>query len=100
MEARPSAIFAANDVSAIQTMRVAAELGLAVPDQLSVIGFDNIPESALTNPPLTTIDQSIQQMGYEAATLLIRLIEEPNAEAIHVRLPTELVVRRSCRAAT
>ena len=42
-------------------------MGLRVPEDLSVVGFDNIPESALTTPPLTTIDQSIQQMGYEAA---------------------------------
>ncbi len=97
---RPTAVFAANDVSAIQTMRVADELGLTVPDDLSVVGFDNIPESALTNPPLTTIDQSIQQMGYEAASLIIRLIEEPSEHDIHVTLPTELVVRHSCRAVT
>jgi LacI family transcriptional regulator len=81
-------------------MRVAAELGLTVPDDLSVVGFDNIPESALTNPPLTTIDQSIQQMGYEAASLIIRLIKEPSEDNIHVTLPTELVVRHSCRAVT
>ena len=59
----PTAIFAANDVSAIETMDVAHSLGLSVPDDVSVIGFDNIPESALTEPPLTTIDQSIQQHG-------------------------------------
>ncbi len=49
--------------------------GLACRDDLSVIGFDNIPESALAEPPLTTIDQSIQQMGFEAVQLLIRLID-------------------------
>jgi len=98
MTDRPTAIFAANDASAIQTMRVASELGLKVPDDLSVIGFDNIPESALTTPPLTTIDQSIQQMGYEAAKLLVGLINEPDRDPIHLTLPTELVVRQSCRA--
>ena len=98
MTDRPTAIFAANDVSAIQTMRVANEMGLRVPDDLSVIGFDNIPESALTIPPLTTIDQSIQQMGYEAAKLLLGLIDEPDRDPIHLTLPTELVVRQSCRA--
>jgi LacI family transcriptional regulator len=75
-------------------------MGLSVPDDLSVIGFDNIPESALSSPPLTTIDQSIQQMGYEAAKLLLSLIDEPGEETIHLTLPTELVVRQSCRAVT
>ncbi|HVR76819.1 MAG TPA: LacI family DNA-binding transcriptional regulator [Acidimicrobiia bacterium] len=94
----PTAIFAANDVSAIQTMVVARSLGMTVPDDLSVIGFDNIPESALANPPLTTIDQSIQEMGFEAAKLLVGLIDEPGDSPIHLTLPTELVIRQSCRA--
>jgi LacI family transcriptional regulator len=94
---RPTAIFAANDLSAIQTMHVAAELGIDVPADLSVIGFDNIPESALVEPALTTIDQSIQDMGYEATRMLMRIIEDPTADPRHVTLPTELVVRRSCQ---
>jgi LacI family transcriptional regulator len=95
---RPTAIFAANDLSAIRTIEVAGELGLAVPDDLSVVGFDNIPESALADPPLTTIDQCIQGMGYEATRMLIRLIEEPDTERPQAILPTRLVSRRSCRA--
>ncbi len=95
---RPSAIFAANDLSAIQVMQVARRLGLDVPGDLSVVGFDNIPESAMTDPPLTTVDQSIQGMGYEAVRLLIDLIDQPHAEPIHLTLPTELIVRQSCRA--
>ena len=55
-------------------MNVARSLGLSVPDDVSVIGFDNIPESALTEPPLTTIDQSIQKMGEEAVRLLVDLL--------------------------
>ena len=62
----PTAIFAANDVSALATIEVAQSIGLSVPEDLSVIGFDNILESALSQPSLTTIDQSIQEMGYEA----------------------------------
>ena len=71
---RPTAIFAANDVSALATISVAGSLGLAVPEDLSVIGFDNVPESALSEPPLTTIEQPIQQMGFDATEILIRLI--------------------------
>ncbi len=95
---RPTAIFAGNDLSAIQTMRTATAMGLEVPTQLSVIGFDNVPESALTDPPLTTVDQFIQGLGYEAVCLLISMIEQPRgtiAEPRHVSLPTKLVVRGS-----
>jgi hypothetical protein len=98
---RPTAVFAANDLSAIQVIRTAGELGLSVPADLSVVGFDNIPESAHTDPPLTTVDQSIQMLGQEAVRILIELIERPGADGApaHVTLPTELVVRRSTAAA-
>jgi len=92
---RPTAVFAANDISAIATIAAARSLGLAVPDDLSVIGFDNVPESALASPPLTTIEQPLQQMGAEALGLLVDLIAGVQ-RATHVRLPTELVVRASC----
>ncbi len=93
----PTAIFAANDLSAIETMNVAAGLGMTVPDDVSIIGFDNIPESVLAQPALTTIDHSIQDQGYEAARMLMRLIAEPDSTRTDVRLPTKLVVRQSCR---
>jgi LacI family transcriptional regulator len=95
---RPTAIFAANDLSAIRTMEVARSLGLNVPGDLSVIGFDNIPESALTTPPLTTINQPIQQMGFVAMRLLIDLIDGTEIPDPHRQLPTALVSRGSCRA--
>jgi LacI family transcriptional regulator len=91
---RPTAIFAANDLSGIQTMHVARSLGLAIPDDVSVIGFDNIPESALMGPPLSTIDQSIQEMGRQAVELLIGLIE-CTAATRQITLPTRLVARQS-----
>lgn len=94
----PTAIFAANDLSAIQTMSVARSLGMTVPDDISVIGFDNIPESALTDPPLTTIDQSIQTMGEEAVRLLVDLLDGVPDLPQQIVLPTKLVVRQSCRA--
>jgi LacI family transcriptional regulator len=93
----PTAIFAANDLSAIQTMNVARSLGLSVPDDVSVIGFDNIPESALTEPPLTTIDQSIRAMGEEAVRMLVDLLDGVTDRPMEVTLPTKLVVRQSCR---
>jgi LacI family transcriptional regulator len=98
LDAPPTAIFAANDLSAIETMLVARSLGRRIPEDVSVIGFDNIPESALTDPPLTTIDQSIQAMGEEAVRLLVKLIDGTTPGPLQIMLPTELVVRQSCAA--
>ena len=92
---RPTAVFAANDLSALATLEVAAELGLRVPEDLSVVGFDNIPESALAAPPLTTVEQPIRQMGHQAIETLIRLIRGEQPESMHVTLATSLVVRQS-----
>jgi LacI family transcriptional regulator len=100
---RPTAVFAANDLTAIETMRTALELGLRVPDDVSIIGFDNVPESALTDPPLTTVDQSIQRLGEVAANMLIQCIEEPHRlldAPTEVRLPALLVVRHSTAEAS
>jgi LacI family transcriptional regulator len=94
----PTAVFAANDLSAIATMQVATELGLNVPRELSVVGFDNIPESALVTPALTTVDQGIRTMGLRSMELLIRLIRGEPAEVTHITLATNLVVRQSTRA--
>jgi LacI family transcriptional regulator len=95
LDDRPTAIFAANDLSAMQTMHVARTLGLAIPRDVSVVGFDNIPESALIEPPLTTIDQSIQEMGRRAVELLIAVVEGETGLTQQVTLPTRLVVRQS-----
>jgi LacI family transcriptional regulator len=95
---RPTAIFAANDISAIATVEVAGELGLRVPEDVSVVGFDNIPESALSSPPLTTVNQPIRTMGERAIELLIQLIRGETAETTHLTLATNLVVRQSTRA--
>jgi LacI family transcriptional regulator len=95
LDDRPTAVFAANDLSAMQTMHVARTLGLAIPGDVSVVGFDNIPESGLIEPPLTTIDQSIQEMGRRAVELLIAVIEGETGLTQQVTLPTRLVVRQS-----
>jgi LacI family transcriptional regulator len=92
----PTAVFAANDVTAIQMMRVARSRGVAIPGELSVIGFDNIPESALTEPGLTTIEQPIQDMGFEAVRMLIGLLDQTSSGPLQLTLPTALVVRQSC----
>ncbi|MEV4570513.1 LacI family DNA-binding transcriptional regulator [Nonomuraea sp. NPDC049419] len=92
----PTAIFAANDVSAISTIEVATSMGLRVPEDLSVIGFDNVPESMMSDPPLTTVEQPIQQMGLIAVEMLLDLLAGRDPAQRHVRLPTRLVPRSSC----
>ncbi len=92
---RPTAVFAANDLSALTTLEVATELGLDVPTQLSVVGFDNIPESALADPPLTTVQQPIRRIGQEATDMLLALIAGEEVGELHRTLDTSLVLRAS-----
>jgi len=94
----PTAVFAANDMSAIATIEVATELGRRVPADLSVVGFDNIPESALCAPPLTTVEQPIRKMGERSIELLLSLIRGERPVATHITLATNLVIRQSTRA--
>ncbi|WP_278235577.1 LacI family DNA-binding transcriptional regulator [Isoptericola sp. AK164] len=91
---RPTAVFAANDQSAIHVLEVAAEKGLRVPEDLSVVGFDDIPESASCTPPLTTVAQPLHRMGAEALRMVLDLLQGTPREQ-HLRLPTSLVVRSS-----
>jgi LacI family transcriptional regulator len=96
----PTAVFAANDLSAIATVEVARSLGMRVPEDLSVVGFDNIPESALCTPPLTTVDQPIREMGHHAIVLLIELMAGRTPTSTHLTLDTSLVVRKSTQPLT
>lgn len=96
---RPTALFAANDLSAIGAMETAIYMGLNIPADLSIVGFDNIPESTRTMPSLTTIHQPIQEMGARGISMLVDLIEGKEASEKHVRLPTSLVRRGSTTAA-
>jgi len=91
----PSAIFAANDQSAMGVYQAAQEMNLRIPEDLSLVGFDNIPEAAYLN--LTTVDQFIAEMGYQAAKILFRLIEGETLETKIQQLPTQLVIRGSCQ---
>jgi LacI family transcriptional regulator len=92
---RPTAIFAASDGMALKVLDVARELGLSVPGDLSIVGFDNVPESALAQPALTTVDQSMYHLGYEAARLLTALVTGALEGPHQVLLPVRLVVRSS-----
>jgi DNA-binding LacI/PurR family transcriptional regulator len=93
----PTAIFAQNDRMAMGVMRAARDLGLNVPDQLAVIGVDDMPLASYFDPPLTTMRQDLSRIGREAARLLINAIQQPDAPHQHLLLPAELIVRRSTR---
>jgi LacI family transcriptional regulator len=92
----PTAIFASNDQMAMGVFNVAQEMGLRIPDDLSVVGFDNITESRYMG--LTTIDQFIPEMGYVATQMLIKLINNEKLENETYRMQTRLVARNSCGA--
>jgi LacI family transcriptional regulator len=94
----PTAVFAANDQSAIGAMEAAREAGVRIPEDLSVVGFDNIPESAYINPSLTTVDQFIDQMGHVATEMLIDLIQGTSLDSDQHKIETQLIVRDSCQA--
>lgn len=94
----PTAIFASNDLSAFGVMDAARDAGLRIPDHVSVIGFDDIPGAASANPPLTTVRQPLREMGKQATRLLLELIEERQLGGERIGLPTELIVRATCRS--
>lgn len=90
---RPTAVFAANDVSALTVIRVAHERGLSVPEDLSVVGFDDVPDASQSEPALTTVRQPMQRLGAQAVTMLLELMGGGTPAATHLRLPTALVPR-------
>lgn len=90
---RPTAIFAANDISALEIVKVAAELGLDVPEDLSIIGFDDVPEASASTPALSTVRQPMQTLGAEAVRMLLSLMQGDSPVATHLKLPTRLVPR-------
>jgi DNA-binding LacI/PurR family transcriptional regulator len=95
--ARFTALFAQNDRMAVGAIRALREAGRRVPDDVSVIGFDDIPLASYFDPPLTTMRQDMPVIGRLAARLLIQALNQPEAPAEHVNLPAELVVRSSTR---
>jgi len=93
---RPTAVLAMSDAMAIGAMRAARELGLRVPDALSVVGFDDLDLAAHVDPPLTTVHQPIRQKGSEAVRLLLAELDATGAHRPeHRRLATRLIVRGS-----
>jgi LacI family transcriptional regulator len=91
----PTAIFAFNDSIAIGAMRTARERGVRVPEDLSIVGFDDIKYATVVSPRLTTVRQPLAEMGRTAVGLLLRLLEPRRSSPLQIELPTRLVVRGS-----
>lgn len=97
---RPTAIFAANDDLAAEILDVARALGITVPEQLSIVGFDDVLVASLTTPKLTTVRQPLFEMGQHAARLLVETIEthgETTGNPAHIFAP-QLILRDSTAA--
>ncbi|GCF07553.1 LacI family DNA-binding transcriptional regulator [Dictyobacter arantiisoli] len=93
----PTAIFASNDSMAFGVMEAARERGLHLPEDLSILGFDDIPQAAQVHPPLTTVHQPLNKMGQRAAELLLDYMADPLAPIERIELPTDLIIRQSCQ---
>ncbi|MEO3753767.1 substrate-binding domain-containing protein [Streptomyces sp. B6B3] len=92
---RPTAVFAANDLQALGVYQAARELGLRVPDDLSVVGFDDLPVVAWVDPPLTTVHQPLTEMAVAATELALALGRGEQAPRTGLEIATTLTVRNS-----
>jgi LacI family transcriptional regulator len=91
----PTAIFASSDLTAVGVMDAARGRNLKIPDDLSVVGFDDVPMSAVLTPQLTTVSQPLTEMGHYATQMLLNLIQKPDEKQSSIVLPTKLVIRES-----
>lgn len=92
---RPTAIFAFNDAMAVGAMRAARDEGIAVPRDLSIVGYDDIDLASLTMPALTTVRQPLHGLGRVGVDMLFRLLRDQPLDAVRMELATSLVVRES-----
>lgn len=92
---RPTAIFATSDVAAMGVIDAARSIGMRVPEELSIVGFDDIPSSATMFPALTTVRAPLREMGRAGAEMLLALLADPNDSMPSQVLPTELIERES-----
>ncbi len=93
----PTAIFASSDLTALGAMVAIRERGLSIPEDISIIGFDDIPEAAYVHPKLTTVRQPLVQMGRTAVQQLLETLDYPDRPTGQMVLDTELIIRDSCQ---
>jgi len=95
----PSAVLVSNNLMTLGALQMIHERGLSIPDQISLIGFDDMPWAASLRPPLTVIAQPVYEMGIAAAHLVLDRIKEPEGPIRQITFETKLIVRASCRCA-
>jgi LacI family transcriptional regulator len=93
----PTAIFASNDVMAFGVMEAVRDHHLRIPDDISIVGFDDVPQATQVHPPLTTVRQPLEQMGRAGARLLLEIIQDPEHLLPRIELPTELAIRATAQ---
>ncbi len=91
----PTGILASSDLAAFGAMRAIQEANLRIPHDVSVIGFDDVPEASYMLPLLTTVRQPLQKMGRLATQMLIESIDDPERPPRQIKLPTKLIIRES-----
>jgi LacI family transcriptional regulator len=96
LPASPSAVFVASDMMAVGALKALRQVGKRVPEDVALVGFDDIPIASAIEPALTTVRQPIRRMGSLAMETLLDLIEHPGSGPRRIVLPTELVIRESC----
>lgn len=94
-ESLPSAFFADNDIIAIHAVKALKNLNIRVPEDMSIIGFDNMPLSEMIDPPLTTIDVPKRRMGMMAVNRLIEIMKTDSGENFKLEIGTKLIIRKS-----
>lgn len=95
---RPTAVFVANNLMTLGAFRALHEAGIRIPEEVAIVGFDDMPWATSLNPPLTAVSQPSQEIGSAAAELLLDRIARPDRATRHLILETTLVVRASCGA--
>ena len=95
LDSPPTALVASSDAEAFGVMQVAREMGVSIPRDLSLVGFDDIPEASYVTPTLTTVRQPMREMGVLAAEMLMSIVEEGQGQMSTVQLPTQLIVRET-----
>lgn len=95
---KPDAVFVASDGMALGALRALSTANISTPDEVAVVGFDDLPLAASSNPPLTTVRQPVRRMGALAAEMLLDIIEQGAEPPRRIILPTELVIRQTCGA--
>jgi len=94
----PDGLFAVNDMTALGAMKAARKLGISIPEELKIVGFENSLSSSICDPELTTVDQFGFEMGKKATKLLLKRIEQNSFDYTpeHLQIKTQLIERGTC----